>query len=212
MSAAYSLLMIATRLCAFLLLAALTTAQQTPAHTAAKSTIPEPKLPVVDYNACPFEGCVFREWTVRKQSTIYDTWRDNRKAIGQLAKAEKVQGITGVHVTRKPDRFLVKQAIPSFSVVPGDSILQYAEWGEGASDLWAKGVWHKASEGDYSQLDVDNVELVQHGVKEWWVEVKRKNGQQGWALSHGNFGNMDRLGDSSNEGDKNPIALLHLLP
>jgi len=203
--------MIATRLGTLLLLAMLVVAQHTPDPKSTESSIPEPKLPVIDYNACPFEGCIFREWTVTKHSTIYNTWRDNRKPVGQLTKAEKVQGLTGVYITRKPDRFLVKQPIPYFSVKAGDSILQYGEWGEGCADLWANGAWHKnfdwgqTDDGDATPTDAgftpplvlseDNVSPIQHGLKEWWVQVRRANGQTGWVLAEGNFGHMDQLGD-----------------
>jgi hypothetical protein len=195
--------MTGTRLGIFLLIAMLATAQQASSPRSAKSSTPEPKLPVIDYNACPFEGCVFRKWTVTKRCTIYDTWQDSRKTLGYLNKGEEVQGLTGVHITRMPDRFLVTQPIPYLSLKAGDVVLQYAEWGEGAADLWAKGVWHKGF--DWGQVDGtdggvnalvfrdDNIILVRHGIKEWWVEVRRIAGQTGWAAGC-SFGNIDRFG------------------
>lgn len=155
---------------------------------------------------------MFREWTVTKRSTIYSSWREFGKAIGVLIKGEKVQGITGVYVIRKPDRFLVRKPVPYFSLKAGDAILQYAEWGEGYADLWANGVWHR--DFDWGQTEdgkviladrgftlppvfkEGSVSLVERGVREWWVQVGRADGMTGWVLAQGNFGNMDRFGAS----------------
>src|ERR1700737_4291875 len=207
--------MIATRLGTFLLLATLAAAQQTISPKSAKSIISEPELPVIDYNACPFEGCVFREWIVTKRSTIYDSWRENRKAMGLLTEGEKVQGITGVSIQRKPDRFLVKKPVPYFSLKAGDVILQYQQWGEGYADLWANGHWHR--DFDWGQTEdgkviltdqgftlppvfkEGSVSLVERGVREWWVQVGRADGTTGWVPADGNFGNMDRFGASRGE-------------
>lgn len=204
--------MIAIRFGILMLFAALATAQQAAVASRAQAIRAEPGLPVVDYNACPFEGCVFRDWTVNRHSTLYDTWQKGRKAVGHLSVGEKVQGLTGVYITRKPDRFVVKQAIPYLSLKTGDVILQYAEWGEGYADLWANGVWYK--DFDWSQVDDgqaitladggftsplvfrdDNVTLVRHGIKEWWVQVRSVGGKTGRVLAQGNFDHMDRFGE-----------------
>jgi hypothetical protein len=204
--------MIATRFAALLLLAALANAQNISAPESAPSPVAEPELPVIDHNVCPFEGCVFRQWTVIKPATLCNSWRDERKAIGELKEGEKVQGVTGTYVIHKPDRFLVKKPIPLFSLNPGDVILQYQEWGEGSADLWAKGRWHRDFDWGETQdgdpvLTQDgftlppvfpegSVELVEQGVKEWWVRVTRADQTTGWVLEQGNFSNMDRLGGS----------------
>ncbi len=202
--------MIAVRFGALLLLALFATAQQN-SIPRVKASVPEPKLPVVSYDACPFEGCIFREWTVTKRSTIYSTWQDHRRVLGRLTKGERVQGLTGVYVTREPDRFLVKRAISYLSLRSGDEILQYMESGEGYADLWANGVWHK--DFDWGQTDGsvvtltdggftsplvlgDNVTLVRHGIKEWWAQVRTANGKTGWVLVQDNFSHMDRFGDT----------------
>src|SRR5215467_7948143 len=122
------------------LLATLWFAQQSvaPLHQE-QAHMGEPDLPVVVDHACPFEGCTFREWSVEKDTTVYSSWQENRTQVGTLKTGEKVQGITGVYITRQPDRFLVTQPIPPLSLKVGDVVLQYGEWGEGAADLWADG-------------------------------------------------------------------------
>lgn len=161
----------------------------------------EPKLPVIDENACPFEGCTFRKWTVTKDSTLYSTWQDTRTETGKLKPRDRVTGLTGVHVTRKPDRILVRQPIPDLGVKPGDVILRYMYVGEGFANIWANGNWHK--EYDCSFITEQNgsgcaqgcaAVVTEAGVKEWWVQVKTGNGKTGWVLVQDNFDGMDILG------------------
>jgi hypothetical protein len=59
--------------------------------------------------------------------------------IGRLAKGEIVKGITGVHITKKPDRIPVFQAIPELGLRPGDVILRCMYLGEGFANIWANG-------------------------------------------------------------------------
>jgi hypothetical protein len=206
-----------SRFLAFVMLVTLAAAQQMPTPKAAKSSgsITEPILPVVVENACPFEGCTFRQWTVEKDSVLYTTWHDDRKQISQAKQGERVQGLTGVYITLQPDRFLVTQPIPAFSLKTGDVILQYGEWGEGASDLWANGERHKYfnwGEDENGQLILGeaNITLIRHGVKEWWVQVKALDGKTGWAISNGNFGHMDQLGDNPREEPNAPDDSAHI--
>jgi hypothetical protein len=161
----------------------------------------EPKLPVIDENACPFEGCSFREWTVTKDSTLYSIWRDSRIETGTLKRGDKVTGLTGVHVTRKPDRILVQQPIPELAAKPGDVILRYMYVGEGFANIWAKGNWHKeydcsfVVERDGSGCAKGCAAVVtENGVKEWWVQVRTSSGKTGWVLAKDNFDGMDILG------------------
>ena len=196
------LCVMAMRHALFFLLTTYAFSQQTPPSSPAKvaTSIAEPDLPIVSENACPFEGCTFREWTVEKDSILDSSWQDGRKPLGELKSGERVQGLTGVHITRQPDRFLVTEPIPALGLKVGEVVLQYGEWGEGTADLWAGGQWHKnydwgQTENSQLVLSEANLKLVRHGVKEWWVRVKRSDGLTGWVLADGNFGHMDQLGD-----------------
>jgi len=131
---------------------------------------------------------------------MYSSWRGNRTKLVMLKAGEGVTGLTGVYIIRKPDRYLVKQTSTAFSLKTGDVILQYAEWGEGAADLWANGHWYKnfgsgvTDDDNRLVLDENSFKLVAHGIKEWWVQVKRVDGQTGWVLVEDNFDGMDSLG------------------
>jgi hypothetical protein len=188
--------MVVSKLSAFVLVAALAWAQQRPAPSAS-----EPTLPVIDYNACPFEGCTFRKWKVTKESTLYSSWREGRTEIARVKPGDDVLGLTGVHITRRPDQILVKASIPSLDLKPGDVILRYMYVGEGFANIWYNGAWHKESDcsfvteksGDGCSRDCSAV-VTEDGVKEWWVKIKTADGKVGWVLVDGNFDGMDLLG------------------
>jgi len=50
-------------------------AAQAPAK---KASTAEPTLPVVNFRACPFEGCSFRKWIVLKDVALYSNWKEDR--------------------------------------------------------------------------------------------------------------------------------------
>jgi hypothetical protein len=137
---------------------------------------------------------------------------------GKLKRGDKATGITGVHVTRKPDRILVRQPIPDLAAKPGDVILRYMYVGEGFANIWVSGHWHK--EYDCSFVTERNgsgcakgcaAVVTEDGVKEWWVQVKVSNGETGWVLTEDNFDGMDMLGSTfptSGVQARNQLALL----
>src|ERR1051326_9060917 len=61
-----------------------------------------PDLPFFDWNACPFEGCTYRQWTAQKTVVVYDTSKQGRRAIARVASGDKVVATTGVVITFKP--------------------------------------------------------------------------------------------------------------
>jgi hypothetical protein len=160
----------------------------------------EPSLPVIDYNACPFEGCTFGKWKVTKNSTLFSSWQQGRSKIGRLNLGEEVIGVAGVHITRKPDGILVKRAIPDLDARPGDTILRYMYVGEGFANIWIHGQWHKeydctfVSEKDDGGCSRDcSASVAEYGMKEWWVKISTHDGKTGWVRVEDNFDGMDSL-------------------
>jgi hypothetical protein len=188
--------MVLTRFVVLFLVASAFAQQSSSVRTSA-----EPTLPVIDFNACPFEGCTFGKWKVKKASTMFSTWKDARTEIAILKPGDDVTGITGVHITRKPDRILVKQAIPELSLKPGNIVLRYMYLGEGFANLWFSGAWHKQQDGTFITekngggclRDCPAI-VTEEGVKEWWVKIKTTDGKVGWVLVEDNFDGMDSLG------------------
>jgi hypothetical protein len=168
---------------------------------AGKSTAHEPSLPVIDKNACPFEGCTFRKWVVLADSTIFSSWNEDRKPVATLKKGDVVTGLTGMHITHEPDRIRVFKPIPELRLQPGDIVLRYMYHGEGSADIWIKGHWEKSydctfiTEKDGSGCLGDCVaKVVSEGKKDWWVELKTAKGSIGWTKVENQFDCMDSLG------------------
>ena len=74
--------------------------------------MPAPALPYLDWKACPFEGCVYRQWTANAAVTAYDTWKPERQPVATLSKGEKVNGVTGVATTFTPGTIHLDRDVP----------------------------------------------------------------------------------------------------
>src|SRR4051812_31754559 len=62
---------------------------------------PAPTLPFFDWNACPFEGCTYGEWTAAETVEVFDTWKPSRKRIATVHAKAVVTGVSGVVITYK---------------------------------------------------------------------------------------------------------------
>jgi hypothetical protein len=183
------------------LVASLLIAAQSPSD---KSAIRPPALPVVDDNACPFEGCHFGKWIVTHDGPIFSSWREGRKLVASLKNGQIVTGLTGVHITYEPDRVLILQPITELQLQPGDIVFRYMYHGEGFADIWVKGQWKK--EYDCTFITEKNnsgclhdcpAKVISVGRKEWWVRLKTPDGLVGWVKVEDQFDCMDSLGGDS---------------
>lgn len=149
-----------------------------------------PSTPKLDFHACPFECCTFRDWKVTHKTPLFTTWRNSRRQIAWLQSGQNVTGLTGVHITLRPDKLQVLRAIPELNLVPGDIVLQYMYLGEGYAQFWFNGKYYPSEQlvGD------DTMKILQEGRREWWVQIRTKIGQRGWALVKDNFDGMDACG------------------
>jgi len=53
-----------------------------------------PPSPYIDQGACPFEGCIYREWTAKKEKILLDRPGGSRVVV-RIRPGERVLGITG---------------------------------------------------------------------------------------------------------------------
>jgi hypothetical protein len=182
--------MIAIRLSAFLLLAMLATAQQNSAPKPESQT-PEPKLPVIDYKACPGEGRTVPHVKIEHHDQMVSSWQDTRVLVGTLKAGEEVTVLAGVNLIREPDRALNKQPDADLSLKAGDEVLLYGFHSDGTYDAWAKGVWFTywyeniAGKGDicgFADKSRCNLVVIKNGVSEWWVQVETGTGITSWML------------------------------
>src|SRR5882724_10061173 len=90
----------------------------------------EPPLPFEDHGACPFECCTYRDWTVETMTELHAARSLQAPVVFSVKPGEKVVGLNGVVVTRKPGRAVVVDHIelegspraPSVTLKPGDLV------------------------------------------------------------------------------------------
>lgn len=193
--------MIAIRL---FLMATLAIAQQTSVSKPAKSSIPEPKLPVIDYNACPGKGRIVDHFKISREDRMFSSWGDKRVSVGALKEGEEVTVLAGVNVIREPDRGLINRPPYGSSLKPGDLVLRYGFHADGESDFWGKGVWFTVNfedveeKGSFCGFGKNQCAIVitKNGVTEWWVQVKTVNGLTGWVLAWKSAPDKNRTSDN----------------
>jgi hypothetical protein len=183
--------MIAIRLGAFFLLATLATAQQSSVSKPPKSSVPEPKLPVIDNDACPGKDRTVDHVKISHDDRIFSSWEDKRVSVGALKAGEEVTVLAGVNVIREPDRGFINRPPYGSSFKAGDLVLRYGFHADGESDFWGKGVWFKVNFEDIEERgsfcgsgkNQFTIVITKNGVKEWWVQVKTGSGLTGWVLA-----------------------------
>ena len=175
--------------------------QQAPVIVESKA-MAAPSLPYLDWNACPFEGCTYREWTARKPLVVYDTWENKRKPVGRLATGDKVTGVTGVVITIRPGKIRMDRDLPGGGLRRGDTILTYTYLGEGISSVWFKGRFYpefditftKWPDGSGCGGDHCSATYVDMGKKSWWAQIKLQSGRMGWVnMNEAEFDGLDQL-------------------
>ncbi len=67
---------------------------------AAPSEHAGPPLPYLDWGACPFECCTYREWRTVKAVTVLQERRRKSSVSFLLKPGDRVVALTGVVVTR----------------------------------------------------------------------------------------------------------------
>jgi hypothetical protein len=159
-----------------------------PLSQPAKSQAMEPVLPLFDWGACPYETCMYREWTVHKGITVYDTWKPERREIAKLSSGDKVTGVTGVVITYRPGTVRMDRDFPEQNLKRGEIILTYAYRGEGFSAVWLQGRFYHEFDISFAKWPDGTgcggahcaATYVDLGEKQWWAEVRLKSGEIGW--------------------------------
>ena len=144
-------------------------------------------LPYEDPGACPFECCVYREWSVKADTPIHADRTDGSPVIFTVRAGEWVTGLTGVVIVTSPGRGVVTTSMKlgNRQASPGDLVEYLTYQGEGFYKAWFKGRFIDGINGFY------DVVMTTEPASTWWVEVKDKNGRVGWTKEHKNFGHMD---------------------
>jgi len=117
-----------------------------------------PMLPFVDHGACPFEGCVYRDWTAKARVVMYETW-DGRAPVREVfatKPGETVTAMTGLVIVTSAGRAHIRHqlAVPTLmsqqfpkqqppammSISPGTVVYLLTGHGEGRYTAWVNGM------------------------------------------------------------------------
>lgn len=161
-----------------------------------------PPATFVAEDACPFECCVFREWTVKADVTLLSRPLGTT-TVGMAKAGETVQAETGeVHV--EPVPIGVTHDLGIFK--KGDVFFALNYLGEGFFNLWHDGrvvgggaldrASHCLRPGESCRTETvfpEHEDLVARR-HEWWVRVRTNSGTVGWTSDTRQFGNMDACG------------------
>jgi hypothetical protein len=166
-----------------------------------------PPIPYEDVGACPFEGCVYREWVANAPVEIHSDRTPTAPVAFTLAAGEKVTALGGVVVTTRPGRVEfdapqdVEAAGGRIHVEPGQSLYLLTSQGEGFMKAWFDGrVYEDVDTATFSNGACAGGprpcvgRLVDSWQFEWWVQVRNAAGQTGWTREPDKFDNKDALG------------------
>ena len=163
---------------------------------------PTPTLPFFDWNACPFEGCTYGEWTAAAAVEVFDSWKPSRKRIATLPIKTVVTGVSGVVITYKPGIIRLNNDLPDDDLQRGDTILTYTYRGEGFCVAWFKGRFYREFDITFAKWPDGSGCLgndcagnyVDLGEKVWWAKVKMRSGVVGWVnMNEAKFGGVDQF-------------------
>ncbi|XOF32868.1 MAG: hypothetical protein ACL93V_12720 [Candidatus Electrothrix sp. YB6] len=150
-------------------------------------------IPYYDYDACPFEGCVYRGWTVMENTRVRKEKDINSNVSFYVRKGETVTALTGVVVTLKPSKILVLNTYKidqEITVKKGDILYEYTYLGEGFSKIWFKGKMYH----DGIPINPTDFDILKKGESVWWIKIRNKEGKEGWTKEAEHFGNKDLFG------------------
>ena len=161
-----------------------------------------PPLPYKDWDACPFECCVYRTWVAEAGTLAHKGPSFSSPERFSIAKGEKVEAITGVVITRKAGMVKVLKETTLYpnsdnSPLPlnaGDVIYTLHYLGEGFWLFWFRGKEYQADMPSVEYPDPTGVfSVVANPKTEWWVLVRNAKGQVGWCDAD-DFGGNDACG------------------
>jgi hypothetical protein len=160
-----------------------------------------PRLPYEDAGACPFECCLYREWSVRADTLVRSRRDDAAPIAFRVARGAKVVGVTGVVITTKLGLVAVRRPTTvgerKMRVAPGEPLHVLHYVGEGYWKFWLRG------QVDQDQLTVKgdrciggpcDVEVVEKPVTVWWAKIRDTHGREGWTRDLSHFGGIDGCG------------------
>jgi len=166
-----------------------------------------PPLPFEDVGACPFEGCVYREWKARTAIQVRARRSADARVAFTLRAGETATALTGVVVTVRAGRVrfdaprrLMTSAGP-IEVLPEQTLYLLTYQGEGFTKAWFNGrVYEDVDASSFMNSGCEEVpnqcsgRIIERSRTEWWVQIRNKAGQVGWTREPEKFDGKDALG------------------
>jgi hypothetical protein len=146
----------------------------------------------VQRNACPFEGCAFGDWPVKKLSVVYSEPRSTSKHVGALEPGSNVRVVTGdVHVVPGIAEIVGKPYGTTKDLDPKSVVYLLDPVGEGRRRVYQNGTFYVtkvAASNSECEPNQDSrrcwVKVLKEPKVSWWVKVQLPVGT-GWVLVEG---------------------------
>jgi hypothetical protein len=168
----------------------------------------EPLIPFEDVGACPFEGCVYREWVANSQVAVLAMREPGAAAAFTLRVGDTVTALGGVVITTAPGRVAfdapadLETSAGVLHVEPGQTLYLLTSRGEGFMKAWFEGQLYDSVDTTTFSSGAPcgggprrcSGRIVSPWRFEWWIYLRNDAGQTGWTNEPAKFDNKDALG------------------
>jgi hypothetical protein len=147
----------------------------------------EPPDPFIDYGACPFECCTYREWKAESNHPLYE--KPHGRVIGTVKKDTTVQALTGETISRPVPFVYPQDSMTTSGIKKGEKVYLYHAEGEGSWIIWYRGKVMEDSIGSLftgaNGVKEFDEQVLKRDRTEWWAKVKLPDGRVGWVHAWG---------------------------
>lgn len=150
--------------------------------------------------ACPFECCLYGEWTAESRITLRASPEQEAPTVGELepttvfAADSGFVGVTGIALVAVSEPV---NPMPDRELTPGDTLLLLDYVGEGFYNAWLDGEEVQVADFWSSATDRPRGEVIGDHQTEWWVHATAPDGASGWFRADApgvELGNVDACG------------------
>lgn len=161
--------------------------------------------PFADSGACPFEGCMYRNWRAQRPVDVRVAHSRDSAVVFQIPANAVVRAVTGIVYTTTPgevrfaDSITIAAGRDSLHITPADTLFLLTSQGEGTFKARFKGRVVEGVDGSsFSNGACPRVvrcagTLVVRPTYVWWVKVRDASGREGWTDEPEAFDGKDAL-------------------
>jgi len=133
--------------------------------------------------ACPFECCLYREWTAESRIPLRVSPDEASPTGGYLEPGTEFAADSGFVAVTGIGLVAVSEPVmplPDRELIPGDTLLLLDYVGEGFYNAWFDGEEVQVADfWSYATGDPKGEVIGEH-TTEWWVHATRPDGLTGW--------------------------------